>query len=301
MVGELNFDNSEVRQAQPASLSQLAERINSEHEATEANARASIQHARAAGELLLQVKAQVGHGNWLAWVQHHCQFSERMARRYMKIADRWTELANRTRASDFSVREGLRLLAESDEDGGDELLGLTAEGLLALRHGMITESAARHLLRLQIYNRVATTLPFARFFKPDANHDQARQSWADHIAKLILWRPRFARTEEEIAHEVDSSLFDLEWVKIEYASLPEDEANKLAEQNMLNPDRDEHGLCSPEYWWAMLWVEMRPDYSQLSVDDWEMIAVASRRYLGIPEEPETPQADLEVPAFPLLE
>jgi len=284
MQGDLVWDNSEVRQALPASLAQLAAQINAEHEATEANARATIKHARDAGELLRQVKAQVGHGNWLPWIQQYCQFSERTARRYMEIADRWAELANRPRVADLTLREGLRLLAEPDEDGWTKLLPFDAR--LAFDGGMISESAARRLLDLQLYNRVATTRPFAEFHNPGANPNRegSHSTWANHIAKLIIWRPRRARTDEVIAYEVDSALFDLEWVEIEYARLPENEALKLAEQNMQNPDRDEHGLCSPEYWWAMLWIKMQPDYSRLSEDDLEMLDAASKRYLGIPEE-----------------
>jgi hypothetical protein len=264
---EPHSHHAEVQQAQPATLSQLAERINAEHEATEATAKASIQHARIAGELLLKAKAQVGHGNWLPWIRENCKLSERTARDYMKIADQWHELANRQRAADLSLRGALHLLTHADET--DDLDALPFHGRLALDTGVITEPAARHLLRLNVFNQVATLQPKAQ---------TGFESWADHQAKLILWRPRFAHTEEKIAFEVDSALFDLQQVKRIYAHLPIEEAAKLAEQNLLNPDWDEQGLCGSDYWWAKLWLNMKPDFSRLSEADLALIHKAAVRY-----------------------
>jgi hypothetical protein len=39
-----------------------------------------------AGDLLLEAKAQVGHGQWLRWLRDRCGVSDRIARLYMRLA-----------------------------------------------------------------------------------------------------------------------------------------------------------------------------------------------------------------------
>lgn len=90
----------------PASLAELADRANAEHHAYEATQSAAVAHAIAAGEALHAAKARLKHGEWGAWVAENCEFSERTARRYMRIA------AYRTRVADMdSVRAALESLA----------------------------------------------------------------------------------------------------------------------------------------------------------------------------------------------
>ena len=64
----------------------LARAINTEHDHVETYKRNTIQHAIRCGELLLEMKGRVGHGNWLTWVQEHFEAGERTARNYMEIA-----------------------------------------------------------------------------------------------------------------------------------------------------------------------------------------------------------------------
>ena len=52
-------------QAGSNSLPDLAARIKAEHEATDAALKSSVQHAIRAGELLLEAKVLVKHGEWL--------------------------------------------------------------------------------------------------------------------------------------------------------------------------------------------------------------------------------------------
>jgi hypothetical protein len=54
------------------SLADLAARINQEHEAAEAAIKRGAAHAMAAGDLLIEAKAQVPHGQWLPWLAEHC-------------------------------------------------------------------------------------------------------------------------------------------------------------------------------------------------------------------------------------
>jgi hypothetical protein len=68
------------------SLTDLAARIRVEHEACDAALKRGLQHAVAAGKLLIEAKAQLKHGQWLPWLREHCGIPERSARRYMQIA-----------------------------------------------------------------------------------------------------------------------------------------------------------------------------------------------------------------------
>jgi hypothetical protein len=97
-------------------LAELAGRINAEHQQSETALRAGLEHAKKAGELLLEAKEQCGHGKWLPWLKANVKFSERTARRYMTIASRWEELANRSRVSDLSYREALAVLSSPEPE-----------------------------------------------------------------------------------------------------------------------------------------------------------------------------------------
>ncbi len=99
-------------------LSTLAGRINKEHALAEEHAKTAVKHARNAGAMLLESKALCEHGTWAAWLESNFKGSDRTARRYMQVAERWPEIeANRTRVSDLSLRGALELLSEPKEAG----------------------------------------------------------------------------------------------------------------------------------------------------------------------------------------
>jgi hypothetical protein len=50
----------------------LASRIQEEHQASTVAARRSLSHAIRCGELLLEAKAQIKHGQWLPWLKKQC-------------------------------------------------------------------------------------------------------------------------------------------------------------------------------------------------------------------------------------
>jgi hypothetical protein len=67
-------------------LTDLAARIKAEHEATAVALRGGIEHAINAGELLIEAKRLLKHGEWLPWLQDHCSIPERTAQVYMRVA-----------------------------------------------------------------------------------------------------------------------------------------------------------------------------------------------------------------------
>jgi hypothetical protein len=67
-------------------LIDIAARVKIEHQAVAASLKQSVQHAIAAGELLLEAKDQIPHGQWLPWLEQHCGVTPRAAQMYMRVA-----------------------------------------------------------------------------------------------------------------------------------------------------------------------------------------------------------------------
>jgi hypothetical protein len=100
-----------------SSLADLAARIRVEHEATAAALTNSIDHAIAAGELLIEAKSQVQHGQWLPWIAEHCEMSDRTVRLYMRLANHKDALAAKSATvADIGIRGGNALLMQLRDD-----------------------------------------------------------------------------------------------------------------------------------------------------------------------------------------
>jgi hypothetical protein len=95
------------------SLTDLAFRIKAEHEASSESARRSLVHAMAAGDLLLEAKQQLKHGQWMPWLKQHCAIPDRTARLYMRLAENRSQIGNAI--ANLSIQGAIRLLAEADE------------------------------------------------------------------------------------------------------------------------------------------------------------------------------------------
>ncbi len=90
------------------SLTDLAARIQAAHEAATTAVRHGCEHAIKAGRLLIEAKNQVPHGQWLQWLQKHCQISERTAHYYMTLAQDFE--ANPQRVADLAMREAIKVI-----------------------------------------------------------------------------------------------------------------------------------------------------------------------------------------------
>jgi hypothetical protein len=101
------------------SLADLAARIRAEHEATAVALQSSVMHAMAAGDLLIEAKAQLKHGQWLPWLSDHCAMSERTAQLYMRCAkNRITiekEIKSATAVADLTLNEAAAILMLSSD------------------------------------------------------------------------------------------------------------------------------------------------------------------------------------------
>ena len=67
-------------------LAHLAAEINAEHKGVVGAARSGLEHALAAGDLLIEAKSQLNHGEWQPWLKANCKPSKRTAQLYMQIA-----------------------------------------------------------------------------------------------------------------------------------------------------------------------------------------------------------------------
>lgn len=93
-------------------LLDIASEIRSEHDAAQRSASEAVAHATRAGELLLEARAVLPHGQFLPWLAANVEFGERTAQGYMKLAKLTDE--KRNAVADLSLRGALReLRAES--------------------------------------------------------------------------------------------------------------------------------------------------------------------------------------------
>lgn len=66
-------------------IRQSAEKINKLHEGINASMKRNVQDAINIGAELGKVKKEVGHGNFINWINDNCGFSERTSRNYQMI------------------------------------------------------------------------------------------------------------------------------------------------------------------------------------------------------------------------
>jgi hypothetical protein len=100
------------RAATTAPLDRLAREIKTEHAAAERAMSDSLAHAHRAGDLLLDVKDKLSHGQFLPWVREHCSIVPRTAQLYMQLARDWDTIApNAQRVAHLSLRQAGQLLA----------------------------------------------------------------------------------------------------------------------------------------------------------------------------------------------
>jgi hypothetical protein len=62
---------TEITIEQSNSLADLAARIKNEPRAAADTLKASVRHGIAAGDLLIEAKAQLKHGQWLPWLRDY--------------------------------------------------------------------------------------------------------------------------------------------------------------------------------------------------------------------------------------
>lgn len=107
--------------------------------------RKTLEHARDAGLLALEIKGDLAHGKWLRFAKttFRGQPSLRAIQGYIRIAEGWDELTAKTKLVSFlGIQEALRLLAKSARPGAESNAAAVEEkGLnLSLLAGEVLEA-----------------------------------------------------------------------------------------------------------------------------------------------------------------
>lgn len=89
--------------------------INKAHEAFMNSMQRTLEHAVHCGQLLLEQKKLVAHGEWMLWVSSNCNFKRTQADAYMRIASNYRSSGNLPEGA-TSIVSALRLLQEPKED-----------------------------------------------------------------------------------------------------------------------------------------------------------------------------------------
>ena len=106
-----SLPNAGARGSAEASIP-LVDRINTLHYEVEQHKTQMLLEARAAGELLLEAKDTVKHGEWLDWLEANFEGSGRTARAYMRIAAHWEKIGFKMAegSANISISEALKLV-----------------------------------------------------------------------------------------------------------------------------------------------------------------------------------------------
>lgn len=115
----VNAEYREIENLDSKSTEELTVKTNTLYQQMQMIGAMGIQVAAEAGRCLAVIKERVGHGNWEDWCKMNLQFSERKARRMMKLASEMENpesvFANRTTLSDIEISKVYALLAAPEE------------------------------------------------------------------------------------------------------------------------------------------------------------------------------------------
>lgn len=115
----INAEYREIVDLDEKSTEELTEKANTLYQQMQLIGAMGIQVAAEAGRCLNAIKERIGHGNWETWCKNNLQFSERKARRMMKLASEMENsesiFANRTTLSDIEISKVYALLAAPEE------------------------------------------------------------------------------------------------------------------------------------------------------------------------------------------
>jgi hypothetical protein len=89
-------------------VTELRKSIADEHKKAIGAAKKSLEHIRVCGELLIELKAKVEHGQFRRELIH-LRIKPTTAANYMRVADKWATVAHLPR-----MRDALRLLSKGD-------------------------------------------------------------------------------------------------------------------------------------------------------------------------------------------
>ena len=111
----------------PTDLTALAAKILRAHAEARQAAVMIVEKAIEAGDALLKAKEQLGHGEWLPWLEASCpDISVRTVQVYMRLAKKRDTIAQMRNAAHLPIREAVAFLAKprfwvADPAGSEEI------------------------------------------------------------------------------------------------------------------------------------------------------------------------------------
>jgi hypothetical protein len=169
------------------SLTDIAARIRHEHAAVRYALKHAVERAMTTGDLLLEAKEQVQHGQWTQWIQEHCEISDRTARLYMQLAENRATLEASENAANLTLNAAVRMLA-APKDNDEE------KDFLEAKAGEIRRLVLEARKRLK---ELRTTCNSEDEFKeylqqmfPDSTDPTPEQKeFADLICEVLMEKP----------------------------------------------------------------------------------------------------------------
>jgi N6-adenosine-specific RNA methylase IME4 len=138
-----------------STLSELAARIRAEHEATIAGFKRSLEHAMTVGDLLLEAKDLLKHGEWLPWLRENTRIDPRLAQIYMRIARNREQIEAEAKCEKSShlmtIFDATRLLAapvNAEEDDSEPVAHGESEILRAAKDIRARKTEERRIERV---------------------------------------------------------------------------------------------------------------------------------------------------------
>jgi hypothetical protein len=131
---------------QAGTLLDLAAQIEAEHQAAVGASRTALEHAVRCGELLIRAKSEIGHGDWIEWLEVNCSVRPRTAQVYMRLARELPKLSeeNAQRVAHLTVRDAvvavsqttasIAALPKPDQEQFLELAETSGDHLRSVRH-----------------------------------------------------------------------------------------------------------------------------------------------------------------------
>ena len=167
----------------PNPLERLAAKINAEHSAFCSGISNSVKHAIAAGELLIEAKGKVKHGEWLPWLAKNCSFMKTQAYLYISVAKNKAAVERQISgaAGNLNLNEVIALLNKIGAVGQD---------------GELPSEPAKQKRKTPVVDRAREIVrPMVGGDKPISPRKLGKQHGISHNALDIAVAAERARTE----------------------------------------------------------------------------------------------------------
>jgi hypothetical protein len=177
-------------------LDELAQRIEAEHDAAAIALQSALAHAIVAGELLIEAKSKVRHGQWLIWLVANCSIPKRTAAHYMWLARRRERLCGQNgNVLPISVSQALDCLKHPATRGYE---GYSEWGEYVPYHGWGRLAWGEFSQALKIVTRLLQlNPPSPHHVRKAARAGKTPGLTADGLRKVIALLTRYADALED--------------------------------------------------------------------------------------------------------